>query len=110
MTGKAFPAFDPDSQGVKSERTLSPNDLVAEFVRMRTESLNILGQVTPPDLDRTGQHPELGPVTLSELIHNWGGHDLMHTVQAERALMQPFINGNGPWRSYYTDHIAKGKG
>jgi len=30
----------------------------------------------------------------------------MHTVQAERALMQPFIEGCGPWRPYFRDHAA----
>jgi hypothetical protein len=33
-------------------------------------------------------------------------HDLNHTVQAERALMQPFIAGSGPWRTagVFADH------
>ena len=31
-------------------------------------------------------------------------HDLMHTVQAERAILQPFIIGSGPWRLYFQDH------
>ena len=39
------------------------------------------------------RHQELGPVTLEQLLHEWAAHDLMHTVQAERALMQPFIEG-----------------
>jgi hypothetical protein len=33
---------------------------------------------------------------------------LEHTVQAERALMQPFIEGCGPWRMYFLDHVAGG--
>jgi hypothetical protein len=45
-------------------------------------------------------------VSLSELLHEWAGHDLMHTVQAERALMQPFIQGCGPWQPYFRDHLA----
>jgi hypothetical protein len=28
----------------------------------------------------------------------------MHIVQAERAVMQPFIAGSGPWRPYFADH------
>jgi hypothetical protein len=31
----------------------------------------------------------------------------MHTVQAERALMQPFIQGCGPWQVYFTDHLPR---
>jgi hypothetical protein len=33
----------------------------------------------------------------------------MHTVQAERALMQPFVAGSGPWRGYFADHDVAAK-
>jgi hypothetical protein len=33
---------------------------------------------------------------------------LMHLVQAEQALMQPFINGCGAWQVYFTRHRAQG--
>jgi hypothetical protein len=33
-------------------------------------------------------------------------HDLNHTVQAERALIQPFVGGSGPWQAYFADHAA----
>ena len=59
----------------------------------------------PADLDRKAVHGELGPVTLDEMLHEWAGHDLMHTVQAERALMQPFIENCGPWKPYFAAHI-----
>ena len=73
---------------------------------MRADSLALWDKLAESDLDRTARHSELGVVTLRELLNEWAGHDLMHTVQAERALMQPFIEGCGPWRSYFTDHIA----
>src|SRR5258708_33653869 len=101
-----FPAFDPDSQGTTYGSGQSPLDLVGEFARLRTESLALLTQVTAPDLKKQARHQELGIVSLSELLHEWAAHDLMHTVQAERAMMQPFIGGCGPWHSYFTDHIA----
>jgi hypothetical protein len=68
-----------------------------------------VGRLKPEDLPRTAMHPERGEVSLGELLHEWGAHDLMHTVQAERALLQPFIEGCGPWRPYFADHVAKGK-
>jgi hypothetical protein len=105
-TGTLFPAYDPDSEGSKSPTSDSLLDLVADFARLRNASLSAFDRINPSELELTGNHPELGPVTLSELIHEWAGHDLMHTVQAERAIMQPFIMGCGPWRSYFTDHIA----
>ena len=38
--------------------------------------------------------------------YRWAGHDLMHTVQGERAIMQVFIDACGPWKKYFSDHVA----
>jgi hypothetical protein len=76
---------------------------------MRVASLELLARLTPADLSRTARHSELGSVTLEQLLHEWAAHDLMHTVQAERALMQPFIAGSGPWRGYFADHDAEAR-
>lgn len=102
-----FPAFDPDSQGTPPQPGQSPAELAAEFQRLRADGLARLEQVTPGDLGKRARHAELGIVTLSELLHEWAAHDLMHTVQAERALMQPFIQGSGPWQVYFQDHVAR---
>lgn len=104
LAGRDFPAFDPDSQGTKPDVALTPASLARDFAALREQGLAALAQVTPADLDRRARHAELGLVTLSELLHEWAGHDLMHTVQAERALMQPFIAGCGPWQPYFADH------
>ncbi len=105
LAGQDFPAFNPDSQGSRPDEGVSPAELAAEFARLRAESLNLLRTLTPADLSRQARHQELGPVSLSELLHEWAGHDLMHTVQAERALMLPFIQGCGPWQVYFQDHL-----
>ena len=107
LAGQDLPAFDPDSQGTKPDVTQSPVTLAAEFTRLRRDGLAVLKKVTLADLNRQARHQELGLVTLSELLHEWAGHDLMHTVQAERALMQPFIEGCGPWQSYFSDHQVR---
>jgi hypothetical protein len=31
----------------------------------------------------------------------------LHVVQAERAVMQPFIASTGPWRASFADHDAE---
>jgi hypothetical protein len=106
LAGEDFPAFDPDSEGGQPNIARSPSELARHFAELRQASLEVLEYVSESDLDRTARHPELGEVTLSEMVHEWAAHDLMHTVQAERALMQPFIQGCGPWRPYFADHIA----
>jgi hypothetical protein len=105
LAGRDFPAFDPDNQGMKPDVTCTQADLAAEYARLRKASLDAMAHLTQEDLNRQARHQELGQVTLSEMINEWAAHDLMHTMQAERAMMQPFIKGCGPWLSYFKDHV-----
>ncbi|MFZ2362410.1 MAG: DinB family protein [Anaerolineae bacterium] len=107
LAGQDFPAFDPDSQGAQPTVDQSPASLAAEFARLRAEGLRALDEVAAADLPRQAHHSELGIVSLGQLLHEWAGHDLMHTVQAERSLMQPFILGCGPWQPYFREHLAQ---
>jgi hypothetical protein len=66
-------------------------------------------RIVAADLDRKARHQELGVVTMGDLIHEWAGHDLMHTIQGERAILQPFIEGCGPWKPYFADHLIEKK-
>ena len=103
LAGQDLDDFDPHQQHADHD-SQTPEQLAAAFARYRQESLILLKQVTKDDLGRTSQHPKLGTVTLAELLHTWAAHDLNHTVQAERALMQPFMLGSGRWRSFFQDH------
>lgn len=107
LAGQDFPDFDPDKEGTRLSSAASPLEMTAHFTRLRKDSLAYLAAIIPDDLTRRARHAALGMVSLGEMIHNWAAHDLMHTVQAERAIMQPFIQGNGPWQIYYQDHMVK---
>jgi len=106
LDGEDFPAFDPDSQG-SAPGAAAPKALAAEFERLRIDSLKVLDKVSEEDLSRQARHGELGVVTLDEMINEWAAHDLMHTVQAEQALMQPFIAACGPWKQYFASHVVE---
>jgi hypothetical protein len=106
LRGEDFPGFNPDREGSVAGSSPAPAELAGEFYRLRKGSLALLDRVVPADLKRRSRHQELGMVTMEELIHQWAGHDLMHTVQAERAILQPFIEGCGPWKRYFADHVA----
>jgi len=103
LAGVNFPAFNPDEEGSVVAGP-APSALAAEFSALRAASLDLLKTLQPADLTRTALHPELGEVTLEQLLQEWGAHDLNHTLQAEQALMQPFISGCGPWRKYFAEH------
>ena len=106
LRGEDFPAFNPDKEGEDAKRPPTPVELAGEFSRLRAGSLALLSKIGEADLNRAARHQELGMVTLGEMIHEWAGHDLMHTVQGERAILQPFIDGCGPWKRYFSDHAV----
>ena len=103
LAGQDFPAFNPNTDGAGSSGQ-APAQLAAAFAHVRAESLALLEQVTDQDLPRTARHSTLGLMSLEETLRAWVAHDLNHTVQAERALMQPFIAGSGALRFRFKDH------
>ena len=106
LEGVDFPAFNPDQEGTKpGER--SPAELAGKFVELRAESLKMLETIGEADLDRRVRHQELGLVRLREMLSEWVAHDLNHTIQAERALMQPYLLDCGPWIVSFKDHQVK---
>lgn len=106
IAGGRLPAFFPDQESTHLSDAVSAAGLATEFETLRAENLKLLETITPDKLNSEATHSELGVVTLSQLLHEWGAHDLMHLVQAERALMQPFIAGCGPWHVYFSEHVA----
>jgi DinB superfamily len=105
LRGEDLPNFNPDTEGSQLGE-IQPLELARTFSRLRGDSLHLLGELKEADLSRSARHEELGPVTLGQMLHEWAGHDLMHTVQAERALMQPFILGSGAWQPFFADHFV----
>src|SRR5262245_8238410 len=79
---RAFDKFDRFAQFAASKgRTL--DGLLDEFASLRRDNLQALVALglTDADLDRRGRHPELGAVTLRQLLSTWVAHDLDHVVQ-----------------------------
>ncbi len=97
-------SYDPETGSTPITTDTDPAALAERHAALRAESLALLGSVTEADLDRTARHADFGPVTLRQLLNEWAAHDLMHLVQAERAVMQAFIPDSGPWRHFFADH------
>jgi hypothetical protein len=99
--GRAFTKFDRFAQFAASEgRTL--DSLLDEFAALRRDNVRELESLRPSeaDLDRRGRHPELGVVTLRQLLATWVAHDLDHVVQISRAIARQYTDEVGPWRAY----------
>ncbi len=109
LAGQDVPAFNPDEEGSQLKAAPSPQFLAGEFAQLRAANLDLLASVGEADLGRTARHSELGMVTMNQILHEWAAHDLNHTIQAERAMMQPFIRGCGPWATFFSDHVARAR-
>ena len=98
---RPFDKFDRFAQFRGSQRR-PLSELLDEFAARRAENLRQLTALalTDADLDRPGLHPELGPVTMRQLLATWVAHDLDHLVQIARVLARQYSDEVGPWRAY----------
>ena len=99
-TGRAFEPFD---RFAHEERDVgvSLSALIDRFEELRGEQLARLRElVSDDDLDRVGRHPELGEVTMRQLLATWAVHDLDHVAQIYAALAGSFDAAVGPWKAY----------
>ncbi len=98
---RAFDPFDRFAQ-TKESQGKSLEQLLDEFARLRKENLVALQALNlqPQDLTRRGRHPELGVVTLSQLLATWAAHDLTHLHQLSRVMAHQYREAVGPWSAY----------
>jgi len=98
---RPFEKFDRYAQFTASSGR-SLGSLLDEFAAVRADNLRAIAgmQLTEADLDRGGRHPELGPVTLRQLLATWVAHDLDHLMQISRVLARQYSDAVGPWRAY----------
>lgn len=98
---KPFAKFDRFAMYEKSKGK-SLAELLARFEEVRGESLRQLDELnlTPELLQKTGTHPALGVVTLSQLLSAWVVHDLGHIRQIVRVMAKQYREEIGPWTAY----------
>jgi hypothetical protein len=102
--GDARPFVPFDREGMRGRHDgQSMAELLDHFERRREESLARVRELglTSADLARRGRHPDLGPVTLGQLLSTWVVHDLAHLAQIARVLAKARAPEIGPWRAYF---------
>jgi hypothetical protein len=100
-TEKPFTPFDRFAQFKDSEGK-NLEELLDEFRYLRNQNLEILNELNLKDADfkREGVHPELGIVTLEQLLATWVVHDLGHLRQITRILAKNYKEEIGAWEKY----------
>ena len=98
---RTFEPFDRFAQFETSKgKTLS--ELIETFAALRTENLVKLREMnlTEEKLRLKGIHPELGEVTLEQLLATWTVHDLTHIRQIVTILARKYTENVGVWKEY----------
>ena len=82
----------------------SIDESLSEFAALRTASIVELRELVQDEgmLSTKGLHPDLGAVSLGNLLATWVVHDLGHISQIVKAMASNYREAVGPWRSYVT--------
>jgi|ERR1035437_746548 hypothetical protein len=98
---RTFIPFDRLAQ-FENSKGKSISDLLTEFAHARNANLEKLvsWQLTHEQLGLKGIHPELGEVTLEQLLATWVVHDLNHIRQIVSHMAAHYEANVGPWRAY----------
>lgn len=98
---RTFVPFDRVAQFERSKGK-SLADLLTEFAHLRSTNLETLArwELTYEQFDLKGMHPELGEVTLGQLLATWVVHDLNHISQISKILARKYEADVGPWKEY----------
>ena len=98
---RAFTPFNREAM-FESSKGKSIADLLHTFAQLRAESLRQFDglNLTPELLQKRGLHPELGSVTLGQLLATWVVHDLSHIGQIARVMSKQYGEAVGPWKAY----------
>jgi hypothetical protein len=96
-----FETFDRMAQ-VTASQGKSLVELLATFAELRQKNVGALVgmNLADADLELRGQHPELGEVTLGQLLATWVVHDLDHVAQIARTMAKVYTEAVGPWSAY----------
>ncbi|HEY0674524.1 MAG TPA: DinB family protein, partial [Longimicrobiales bacterium] len=100
-TNRRFQPYDRFAQ-VRESAGKSLAQLLDEFAQLRAENLATLRSwhLSERELALQGEHPDLGTVTLAQLLATWVAHDLGHLAQTARVMAKRYRDAVGPWRAY----------
>lgn len=100
---KTFQRYDRFAQ-FKESTGKSMQMLLKEFEQLRAKNLNIVRSknLNSSQMALEGIHPELGAVSLSQLLAAWVVHDQGHIVQISRVIAKQYSEEVGPWTQYLT--------
>lgn len=104
MEGRGDRPFEPFDRFAMRKEASQPSvsEMLEEFASLRNENLNTMRamNLSAADMERTGVHPDIGVVTVRQLLATWTAHDLAHLAQIARTMAKQYADAVGPWRGH----------
>ncbi|MGD0771467.1 MAG: DinB family protein [Candidatus Solibacter sp.] len=94
-------SYDPQHY-LELFRNMNPEDAFDHFEEQRETNIEVLRELPPGSGERKAVHPEVGPITLAQMLNDWALHDLGHIRQiAELVRARKYLAGAGPLGEFY---------
>lgn len=104
LEGRGDVPFEPFDRFamLRESRDRTTEELLGDFATLRAENLAEIEEMDlgPDALEMSGTHPDLGAVTVRQLLATWVAHDLTHIAQIARVMAKQYRSEVGPWRAY----------
>jgi len=109
-----FATWDPNAVALaRKDHRRDPAPLLAEFIAVRTASVDLVAGLTQQDLQRSGDHPAVGRLTVQDLLHEWIHHDRNHVRQVlanVREYVWPNLGGAQRFSGLETSGVSQQSG
>ena len=94
--GVAFEAWDPDRvAAARGDAEKDAQAVVDEFARVRALGVGVVRELTAADLALTGRHPDVGALSIANLLAEWVAHDRAHVAQIGQITRAAMLAGMG---------------
>jgi hypothetical protein len=105
--GVRLSGWDPDAVALqRRDAEREPGELLKEFQRGRADSVALVASLTADDLEKGGDHPQVGFLRVRDLLQEWVHHDRNHIRQLYAILQDYAFPNMGNARRFSQPEIA----
>jgi hypothetical protein len=94
--GTVFERWDPDAvAAARRDHAQDAQALLDEFAKVRALGVSVVRELQPGDLALAGVHPDVGELTVANLLAEWVAHDRAHLAQVGFIVRTAMLSGMG---------------
>ena len=92
--GVLFERWDPDLvEASRCDHEREAETLLDEFAKVRALGVGVIRELAAEDLVLSGMHPDVGPLTIGNLLAEWVAHDRAHIAQIGMIVRAAMLTG-----------------